>query len=232
MHTLLVNKDNTFTTTHAERIVQRSKLTNTIHILVPNDYHGVKMNECLAIMYYKLPISGEWHPMELTPSEELYKESYVEYKFMADTWLTSEYGDVEIELKFYKVSMSEGINIDQYVRKVTDGVIHISASKDWASGIADSLLDSVDQRIIQLMMIQNRQDEMITESQNNCPTSLAITDGKMHLINAIGEKKGDAFDIVLPRIEDTDGIDDGLLELYDENIENDTSEDENGFIEL
>ena len=214
MHTMLINDYNMITTTNAERIVQRSKLANTIRILVPCEYHGIYMNECLAILYYRLPLSGELKSKELTPSAELYKDKYVEYQFPVDTWLTSEYGDVQIELKFYKVSMTGQINVNQYVRKVTGGIIHISSSKDWASNVADSLLDTLDQRIIQLMMVQNRQDEMMNETQFNCASSLAVTDGKIHLVDAIGEQKGEAIDIILPRTIDDDARPgDGIVEL-------------------
>lgn len=214
MHTLLIGDDNRIITTNAERIVQRSNLTNTIRFLVSNEYNGILMNSCMAIMYYKLPISQEWHSKELTPSEELYKNKYVEYKFQSETWLTTEFGDVEIEVRFYLVSMTGNINFDQYVRKATDGIIHISASKDWASGVANPLLDNLDQRIIQLMMVQNRQDEMFEESQLSSASSLAITDGKLHLVDAEGEQKGQAVDVVVPRTQDNDGRNgDGVIEL-------------------
>lgn len=165
MYTLVIGKDNYITGTNIERIVQKSKLVNTIQIYVANEYNGIKMQDCQAIMYYRLPVSGEWKPKVLTPSEELYNNKYVEYLIPVDTWLTAEAGDVQFEVKFYNVAMGGTIDINQYVRKATDGVIHISSSKDWGSGIADSMLDVVDQRIIQLMMVQNRQEEMIEETQ-------------------------------------------------------------------
>lgn len=213
MYTLLAKKDNLFVTSVKERIVQKTKLTNTVRILVTNEHNGVNMKDCLAIMYYKLPISDEWRSKELTPSEELYQNKYVEYLFPTDTWLTSEYGDVVIELRFYNVSLNDGINVDQYLRKITDGIIHISCSKDWASGIADDLLSPIDQRIIQLMMVQNRQEEMMNEVQANEIETLAVTDGKLHLVTTSGNQKGDTIDIVLPRTQDDDGINDGLIEL-------------------
>lgn len=213
MYTLLAKNDNQFITTVRERIVQRTKLTNTIRILVSNEQNGMKMKDCQAIMFYKLPISDEWHPKELTPSEELYQGNYVEYLFQTDTWLTAEYGDVVIELRFYNVSLTDGINVDQYFRKITDGIIHISCSKDWSSGIADDLLAPIDQRIIQLMIAQNRQDEMIEESQLSSASSLLVEDGKLYLVDSAGRKKGDAADIVVPRTKDDDGFNDGLIEL-------------------
>ena len=213
MYTLLAKKDNLFVTSVKERIVQKTKLTNTVRILVTNEHNGVNMKDCLAIMYYKLPISDEWRSKELTPSEELYQNKYVEYLFPTDTWLTSEYGDVVVELRFYNVSLNDGINVDQYLRKITDGIIHISCSKDWASGIADDLLSPIDQRIIQIMMVQNRQEEMMNEVQANEIETLAVTDGKLHLVTTSGNQKGDTIDIVLPRTQDDDGINDGLIEL-------------------
>ena len=222
MHTLLIGNNNMIVTTNAERIVQKTKLANTIRILATNEYNGVKMNECSAIMFYRLPVSGEWHPFELTPSEELYKGTHVEYQFPADTWLTKEYGDVQIEVRFYKVSLNGEIQVDQYVRKATDGIIHISRSQDWASGVADHLLDTYDQRIIQLMMIQNRQDEMIAESIMNGASSLSVENGKLYLVNVSGEKMGNPADVLVPRTKDDDGRDDGLVELG-EIIHNDSN---------
>lgn len=165
MYTFLIGKDNYITTTNSERIVQRSKLVNTIQIFVINKYNEINMSDCQAIMYYQLPISKEWKSKDLTPSEELYKDKYVEYLIPVDTWLTSEAGDVKFEIKFYNVEMDGESKDIQYVRKTTNGVIHISNSTDWSSSIADSMLDAVDQRIIQLMMAQKAHEEMIAETQ-------------------------------------------------------------------
>lgn len=166
MYTFLIGKDNYITTTNSERIVQRSKLVNTIQIFVINKYNEINMYDCQAIMYYQLPISKEWKSKDLTPSEELYKDKYVEYLIPVDTWLTSEAGDVKFEIKFYNVEMDGESKDIQYVRKTTNGVIHISNSTDWSSSIADSMLDAVDQRIIQIMMSQKAHEEMIEETQN------------------------------------------------------------------
>ena len=165
MYTFLIGNDNYITTTNSERIVQRSKLVNTLQIFVPNEYGSFTMSDCQAIMYYQLPVSGEWKPKDLTPSKELYKDKYVEYLIPVDTWLTSEAGDVQFEIKFYNVDMGGEAKETQYVRKATHGVIHISSSKDWSSSIADSMLDAVDQRIIQLMMTQKAHEEMLEETQ-------------------------------------------------------------------
>lgn len=205
MHTMLINDYNMIVTTNAERIIQKSKDAHTICIRVKNEYNGVKMNECSVLLFYRLPLSNLWKNITLTPSEELYKESYVEYKFSADTWLTQEFGDVQIEIRFYKVSMNGDLNVDQYVRKATNGIIHISRSQDWASGIADPLLDSYDQRIIQLMMAQARQDEMIAESIMNSAASIKKDESsnEIYLVNTMGEKMGTG---VVDETSDPNGV--------------------------
>lgn len=220
MHTLLINDYNMIITTNSERIIQKTKGAHIICIRVKNEYNGVKMNECSATLFYRLPVSGEWHSFGLTPSEELYKGNFVEYQFSADTWLTQEYGDVQIEVRFYNATMNGQIKIDQYVRKATDGIIHISRSQDWASGVADSLLDSYDQRIIQLMMIQNRQDEMIAESIINSASSIQKDESsnEIYLVNTMGEKMGEG---VIDEISDPNGV--PVVELTSEP---DTPEDD------
>ena len=165
MYIFLIGKDNYITTTKSERIIQRSKLANTICIRVANYYNGISMKDCQAIMRYHLPISDEWKPRELIASEELYKEDYVEYLIPVDTWLTSEPGDVEFEIKFYNGSMDGEVNISQFLRRATHGKIHISCSKDWESGISDPLLGAIDDRIIELIMLQKKQEETINEAQ-------------------------------------------------------------------
>ena len=213
MHNLLINDYNMIITANAERIVQKTKGAHTICIRVKNDYNGILMNECSAILFYRLPISGEWHSYELTPSEELYKNTYVEYQFSADTWLTQEYGDVQVEIRFYKVDLGGQIKVEQYVRKATDGVIHISRSQDWASCVADSLLDTYDQRIIQLMMLQNRQDEMIAESIMNSASGIEKDEesNEIYLVNNMGEKMGSS---VIDETSDINGV--PVVELTDD----------------
>ena len=54
----------------------------------------------------------------------------------------------------------------------------------------------------------------MNETQFNCASSLAVTDGKIHLVDAIGEQKGEAIDIILPRTIDDDARPgDGIVEL-------------------
>ena len=55
------------------------------------------MKDCTVVMEYILPVSKKYRTEFLVASEELYKD-YVEYTLPFDTKLTSEAGDIEVQL--------------------------------------------------------------------------------------------------------------------------------------
>lgn len=187
MYTLLVNHDNTIITTIKERIVKRSKLVDNIHILVPVDYKGMDMTDFEVTMFYQLPVSSERYSINLTKQDELYKEKFLEYFIPADTWITKEAGNVGFYLTLSKVEMSDNSEIVQYVRKVTGGIIEIASCDDWGSGIADSLLQSLDQRIIQLQMVAKQIDEANQDLYDTKADGLSYEDNVLSLLS--GSKK-------------------------------------------
>ena len=83
MYTILVNDDNTLTTSIRERIMQRSKLVDSLHFLVSPTYKGLDMTDFTVTMEYILPVSKEYVSEVLVKSEELYKEM-LEYKLPFD----------------------------------------------------------------------------------------------------------------------------------------------------
>ena len=60
MYTILVNDDNTLTTSIRERIMQRSKLVDSLHFLVYPTYKGLDMTDFTVTMEYILPVSKEY----------------------------------------------------------------------------------------------------------------------------------------------------------------------------
>lgn len=235
MYTLLVTNENTVITTIKERIVQRSKLCDNFHILVPADYKGIDMQEFEVTMMYELPVSKEKYSTTLKKEPELYKRDYIEYKIPADTWITKEAGIINFALTFTKVVMGDDSNVKQYVRKVTDGTIEISACEDWASAIADPLLQTVDQRIIQLQMLAKQMDEASQYMYENQVDDLSLE--KDHLrVSVKGEPIGEGVHILVPEIDDgeIDGVGDGIIDLDNANIQGNPTDpdDDNSFIEL
>ena len=118
MYTILVNDDNTLTTSVRERIMQRSKLVDSLHFLCPQTYKELDMADFTVTLEYILPVSREYKTEELVKSDELYKEM-LEYKLPFDTDLTKEAGEIEVKLTFSKVDFPKGseekfFNINSY----------------------------------------------------------------------------------------------------------------------
>ena len=147
MYTILVNDDNTLTTSIRERIMQRSKLVDSLHFLVSPTYKGLDMTDFTVTMEYILPVSKEYVSEVLVKSEELYKEM-LEYKLPFDTELTKEAGEIEVKLTFSKIDLDEDGNDIQYVRKISATSITIVPIESWCDIIPDKALDAIDQRII------------------------------------------------------------------------------------
>ena len=60
MYTILVNDDNTLTTSVRERIMQRSKLVDSLHFLVSPTYKELDMTDFTVTLEYVLPISKKY----------------------------------------------------------------------------------------------------------------------------------------------------------------------------
>ena len=147
MYTILVNDDHTLTTSVKERIMQRSKLVDSLHFLVSPTYKELDMTDFTVTMEYILPVSKEYVSEVLVKSEELYKEM-LEYKLPFDTDLTKEAGEIEVKLTFSKVDLDADGNDIQYVRKISATSITIIPVESWCDIIPDKALDAIDQRII------------------------------------------------------------------------------------
>lgn len=149
MYTILLNESNELTTSVRERIMQRSKLVDSLHFLVDPLYKGVNMSDFTVMMEYILPISREYKTEILVKSDELYKNK-LEYKLPFDTCLTKEAGKIEVQLTFIKVELDADGKSKQYVRKTSPTTITIVPIAAWSDVIADSALTALDQRLIQV----------------------------------------------------------------------------------
>lgn len=147
MYTILVNNDNTLVTSIKERIMQRSKLVDSLHFLADTIYKDIDMTDFTVTLEYVLPVSKEYKTEILVRSEELYKDK-LEYKLPFDTLLTKEPGEIEVQITFTKVDLDEEGNPLQYVRKTSSTTITIVPITAWSDIIPDSALSSIDQRIL------------------------------------------------------------------------------------
>lgn len=151
MYTILVNKDDTLTSTVKETIMHRSSLVRKLRFLVdPTLTYGdeeLNMADYVCILEYVLPVSQKYVPVVLTPSAELYKNK-LEYVLAVDTNITSEVGDVSLKLMWTQPEMLANGNFQDHVRKTTSTTITVLPTEQWSDYIASSDLDNISQMIL------------------------------------------------------------------------------------
>lgn len=146
-YTFLLESDNSLIASHREVIMQREKLVNEIWFLVNPEYNYNDMSIFNVMLEYILPVSKEYHTLELVSDAEGYQE-YLKYIVPLNTALSSEAGDVQLQLSFTFVGLDADGNGIQKVRKTKVGKLHVTPVAAWSDIIPDSALSALDQRII------------------------------------------------------------------------------------
>lgn len=203
MYTFLINENNTLTCSVQDAIMERSKMVDKLHFLADPTYKGVDMTDYTVNLEYILPISKRYKTEILTKSDELYKNK-LEYILPFDTDLTSEPGDIQMQLTFLAVTMDSDGTTVQHVRKVGPGVIHIVPIQNWSDLIPDAALSSVDQRLLaaeaMLKALSDRNAAIFDSKADN----LSYIDQKLQL-TANGKPIGNAVKITQESVETEDG---------------------------
>ena len=153
MYVILVNDDNTLSTTKKERIVKGSKLVDTLWVLVNPVYQNQDMSNATVTMEYVLPISRKYGIKFLRLAEEGYQD-YLKYMLPEedeiDSDFTSEAGRIEVKLTFTYVSSDSNGKVMQHVRKTTTTTITVVPNANWGDLIPDPALEALDQRLIKM----------------------------------------------------------------------------------
>lgn len=148
-HVLLINEDNTISTTRRARIMQRSKNVDNLWILVSPTYKGIDLTNATVMMEYVKPVSRRYKTEILVLSDEMY-EDHLKYVLPFDTELTDEAGSIEIQITFTMVDLDANGNGVQYVRKTSKNVIPVVPITAWSDIVPDEALSSLDQRLLKL----------------------------------------------------------------------------------
>lgn len=145
----LLENDNEIIASHREVLMQRSKLVDEIWFLVNPKYKTCEndMSIFSVMLEYILPTSKSYHSLELIKDKEGYKE-YIKYIVPLDSNLSSEAGDIQLQLSFIYVGLDADGNSVQKVRKTKPAILHITPIAAWGDIIPDSALSALDQRII------------------------------------------------------------------------------------
>ena len=212
MYTILVKDTNELVVSVKERIMQRSKLVDTLHFLADPMYKELDMSDFTVSMEYILPVSKQYKSEILVLSTELYKDM-LEYKLPLDTKLTSEPGEIEVQLTFIKSDLDADGHVKQYVRKTSPTSITIVPISAWSDFIPDEALNAVDQKLLKL----DAQIKALAETGDLYATTKAdniMLDKDTHelYLTANGAQVGDKVliddlaDVVIETTADDSGI--------------------------
>ena len=154
MYTILINKNNTLTTSNRTNIMHRSSMVDSLRVLVDpyyefNDVTTLDMSEFICTMEYVLPVSRQYTTEILIPQSELYKER-LDYRLPVDTKITSEAGDVEVKFVFTKLEMLDDGTMKPRVRKTSSTIVKIIPVETWSDYIPDANLDSIAKLMLEL----------------------------------------------------------------------------------
>lgn len=235
MYTILINEDHSFTHTVRKKIMCRSTGIDSIRFLVNQTYGDLDMKEANVVLETRTPISKTYKPVVLEASEELYKNR-VEFIFPITIEYTKEVGDLEFTINFSYLEKDEDGNFTERVRRIGVTSIEIYDTVHWSDYIADSNLDNIAQIMLSQQSLLEEQRKIalsLVDNQEECATDLVVEDGKLYLMKADGNKKGNGADVVVPRIvDDSDGANDGLIELDEYEYNGDNSDSNGNYFDL
>lgn len=201
IYTILINENNELVSNSTrKRIMQKSNLADELRFITAPTYEGNDMSKATVTLEYHLPISHKYCTLNLVRTDELYN-GMLEYIIPFDTRLTSEHGELEIQVTFTYVTRNERGEFKPLVRKTTPTTITITPIAAWSDFIPDDALTSLDQRLLKIdAMIQD-----LNEFNDNLDKTKADNislEKNIIQLTSHGEKIGDAH--LLPSGGNTD----------------------------
>lgn len=193
MFRVLIRSDNTTIVTENQRIMQNSKLVDTLEIVVDKEYNGLSMAECTAYLEYLTPINHKIGQVVLEIADENYENDYLLYKMKIDTNLTNEVGQVQFRVHFIQVEMNEEGKVTTPVRQTDSFIMTVIPISDWMT-LPDGLLSGLDQRLI----VMQQTNKAMADLQNTLSDEklddikLDITSNEIYGTSN-GEKKGEGI---------------------------------------
>ena len=227
MYVILVSNDNTMSAPKKQRIMQRSKLVDDLYFLVPEIYNETKMSDYVVLLEYLLPVSKQYKTEILSLCPDKY-EDHLKYVLPVDTEITSEAGDIELQLTFAKTELDIHGRGIQKVRKVNGISITIIPIHKWSDIIPDSALNTIDQRLIkmdaQLRYMEDLNNSVYAEKADNiiydqANNSLQLMSGNKMIGNVVNLKCENMED-GLPIVNFSENINDNDHPVMGEEIEN------------
>ena len=185
-----MQKDKSLIATVTTTLYQHEKLVDKIFFLFPQNYNGLELADCIAVIKY-LDQGNVPHTEILQKSEELYK-GHLQYFLPVDSSLTKFAGDVKVRITFSKTDVAEN---KQYILNTGEITISISPLSDYYAFVPDESLEIVDQMIGKLEA-RIAATEAIAEIYDKKKADNITYDENKLQLTSNGEKIGNAITIV------------------------------------
>lgn len=176
MYVILVNPDDSLYGSKKERLMQRQKLVNKLVFVVDPIYNGIDMTDATVMLEFLLPVSKRYETEILTLSNQRYGDGFLQYELPLDTKLSSEAGDIVLQLTFVKTELDEYGNDTQRVRKTSTTTVKIIPIACWSDIIPDEALLGLDQRLLKIDAQIRAMDDYMNVLDNNQVDDLVYDD--------------------------------------------------------
>lgn len=223
MYTFLVSNNHSVVASNVTTIMQRSKLIDTIQILVPKTYDGIDVSKAVVRLEYLTP-SNTYKFQLLTLNNDNYKNDYLQYIIDGDTDITAEAGELDCHLSFFMLEQVDGKEILQRVRETLNFKIPITPAAAWSMQIPDEALDPLAQLILAQMAVNKETEALAQQLYDNSAKDIQIDDiaNRLKLVARSGQiGEGVDVDVLAKKIAeiilapDMDGTQDGVTYLDD-----------------
>ena len=192
MYTIKINNDNTAIVTQKQRIMQRSKLVDTLQFIVDKTYNGIEMSKYSVLMKWITPISKTLRIATLVLSDNNYKEDYLLFVLPEniDTDMTAENGDLKIQITIMCTDMEDEGEVKEHVREIDEITIPIVPVSNWFVA-PDEALDTLTQYFLANQKQIKALDDLINtfNTQKADDIKLDIEAGEIYLV-ANGKRIG------------------------------------------
>ena len=128
-NTYLLKDDHTVQHTVKSPVLEKTSNIESIKFVCPSTYNDMDMSTFDLVLTYRLPISKTVKIVNLTLSDEEYKDGYLLYTLPVTAKnITSEVGDVELSLMQMKVELDADTGAQtKYVRSYSETTLPILA---------------------------------------------------------------------------------------------------------
>lgn len=222
MYVILINDDNTLSAPKKQRIIQRSKLVDTMWFLTKPMYNGYDMTNSTVLLEYLKPTSKEYKTETLVLSDDMY-EDHLKYVLPVDTEFTKEAGSLELQLSFIYVDIDADGKPIQRVRKIAPPLkVEITPISAWSDIVPDDALNAIDKKIIEVDAKIKALDDIGSIFNSAKADNIMYKDNTLQL-TANGDPIGNAVHI--NSYDDSD-IEDGVPAIDFNDVTNDTPPDD------